>query len=104
MQTSNKLREALKRLDELLYIGPDGEVHGALGKAGEIERIVKDALAEPPRNCDVGTATEQSDRMRRFCLRDQGGCGRCALSKNTFRECIMKWAQLPYVEKEGGGE
>ena len=46
METNNRLREALKRLDELLYIGADGEVHGFLGKAMEIERIIKDALAE----------------------------------------------------------
>ena len=101
MQTNNKLREAIKRLDELLYIGPDGEVHGSLGKASEIERIVKDALAEPPRNCDIGTVTEQSDRMRNFCLFDQGGCLRCVRRKDTFRECVIDWGQMPY-EKEGG--
>ena len=40
-----KLRDALKRLDELLYIGADGEVHSFMGKAKEVERTIKDALA-----------------------------------------------------------
>ena len=54
----------------------------------------------PPRNCDIGTVAEQSDRMRRFCC-DCGGCAVCERGKGmSFRECVLAWAQEPY--KEGG--
>lgn len=68
----------------------------------EVKEIAETALAKPPRNCDVGNAVEQSDRMRHFCLHDQGGCGVCSRRDGmTFRECIMDWGQMSY-EKEGG--
>ena len=64
------------------------------------------ALAAPPRNCDIGTTTEQSDRMRHFCLYDQGGCGGCSRRNKgmTFRECVIDWGQMPYEAKEGGAK
>ena len=56
----------------------------------------------PPRNCDIGTVTEQSDRMHRFCC-DCGGCAVCERGKGmSFRECVLAWAQEPY--KEGGAK
>ena len=65
-----------------------------------IERL-QDALAMPPRNCDVGTAEEQIDRFSDYCPRFIGGtCTGCSLTH--YQECGIAWAQLP--DKEGGEE
>ena len=63
-------------------------------------RIIDEALAKPPRNCDVGTAKQQEKRYMEECLRsldcyecklDQGGC-----------DCRFHWEQMPY--EEGGAK
>ena len=65
------------------------------------------ALAEPPRNCDVGTPDEQSERFENFCLKhigcaeETGGrhCVGCPLekaSRNITQRCELYWAHLPY--------
>lgn len=63
MQTNNKLRDALKKildltnsLDENCAVDPV-----------EIRDIAKAALAEPVKNCEVGTAEEQAKRMDAYC-------------------------------------
>ena len=53
-----------------------------------------------PRNCDIGTAEEQCERMSRSCS-ERGGCGICRKnsgSANSFRRCVLEWAQMPYEE------
>ena len=61
-------------------------------------RVCEAALSALPRNCDIGTVAEQSDRMRRFCC-DCGGCAICKRGKGmSFRECVLAWAQMPYEE------
>lgn len=78
----------------------------ALAKARglfEIQSLSETALAEPPRNCDVGTAEEQEDRYVRFCdshMKNHGNCFGCAALKPRGR-CEFAWAQMPYEE---GGE
>ena len=57
----------------------------------------KAALAEPPRNCDVGTAEEQLKRFRAFCLSRK--CNECPFVSSTYGECGVRWSQMPY---EGG--
>ena len=55
----------------------------------------KAALAEPPRNCDIGNALEQVSRHRIWCK-----CGgACAVS---CKMCFAKWSQMPY--EEGGAK
>ena len=39
------VRKALEKLDECLFVGVDGLVHGQLGKTEEIERTLKGAIA-----------------------------------------------------------
>lgn len=71
--------------------------------------VAMDALSSPPRNCDVGTAEEQSDRFTKFCRLHEKGCGlgwgskgignpkvTCPAYHNT--ECGLEWAQMPYEE------
>ena len=61
-------------------------------------------IAKPPRNCDVGTAEEQAERMGAFCSRCGKGadgayrCENCNLLR--MDRCELAWAQMPY--EEGG--
>lgn len=72
------------------------------------------ALAAPPRNCDVGSPTEQAERFKRFCKEhtDSGrnpSCGMCPIlpvvNRGETKElCPFHWGQLPYdAAREGGG-
>jgi hypothetical protein len=73
----------------------------------------KAALAKPPRQCDVGTPDEQSERFENFCLKHIGcaeetggrhcvGCPMEKASKNITQKCELYWAQMPY--EEGGAK
>lgn len=79
----------------------------------EAHKAVEAALAAPPRNCDVGTSDEQSERFENFCLKhigcaeETGGrhCVGCPLekaSRHITQKCELYWAQMPY--KEGGND
>lgn len=95
-----KMREALSDACYAMFNflktqnGGYEEMANALDKA-------KSALAEPPRNCDVGTAEEQHRRHDAFCDATRKGMSgyhcddapRCVF-------CFSKWAQMPY--EEGG--
>lgn len=95
METNNKLREALTKilnltnsLDENCAVDPV-----------DICDIARAALAEPMRNCDVGTAEEQGERFHAFCKSnkqpgDVYSCDRCKL--NSIEDCELAWAQMPY--------
>ena len=64
----------------------------------------KAALAEPPRNCDVGTDEEQSRRYEELCYRHTCG-SRCSASGCPMYEydCSpFAWGQMPY--EEGGAK
>ena len=61
----------------------------------------RDALASPPRNCDVGTADEQFKRYLVFCHREScaHGCQHCPANKTRLRGTSNSdhaWAQMPY--------
>jgi hypothetical protein len=62
----------------------------------------KAALAEPPRNCDVGTAEEQSVRMSKFCSEQYEKsdgvmlCSGCRFHDIEGLECQFAWSQMPY--------
>jgi hypothetical protein len=114
---SNKLIEALKMARRFVYAsaqttGRDILVNDRCGKPCIITpkyalEKIDDALAKPPRNCDVGTEYEQSDRFAEFCRHHEKGCGlgygskgighpkvTCPAFKNI--ECSIVWAQMPY--------
>lgn len=105
METNNKLREALTKILNLTNsLDEDCAVDPV-----EIRDIAKAALADPIRNCEVGTAKEQTERFGEFCRRDYvgGECPTdcplsCPLSSLKYleTECPLVWAQMPY--KEGG--
>lgn len=70
--------------------------------------IISRDLAIPLRQCDVGTADEQAERMRLYCKNhgvDESGSFRC--EKCPFLsadKCELSWAQMPYETKEGDGK
>ena len=107
------MREAMVRLrDEELHLLETNVRHGigltafGLNQACQIIRdLIEAALSAPPRNCDVGTAEEQAERMRLYCNshgEDESGCFRCEECPFlTDERCELTWAQLPYDAKEG---
>ena len=66
---------------------------------------LRDALAAPPRNCDMGTEKEQSERFRNFCKIESsasgGRCTGCRAICYGRDKCEFSWAQMPYAAKEG---
>lgn len=73
--------------------------------------FIQNVLAKfPRRNCDIGTAEEQEKRFHDFCrarnlprMEGSSYCAyKCPLEGDTC--CELAWAQMPYVEKEGGAK
>lgn len=88
-----------------------------LGYLEQIEKWANEALALPPRNCDVGTPGEQTERYRKLCFTHRYlgsdfsytckgfGKGRCPFfNSHTKSKCEFEWAQTPYEAQEGAGE
>lgn len=104
MQTNNKLREALETMSNLFERGVICTSYA--NSAEEIEQIeefyrkAKAALAEPVKNCEVGTAEEQAKRLNEWCSGRH--CINCQFRGGWPDECKLKWAQTPY--KEGGAK
>ena len=102
MQTNNKLREAVVLALSLLDLK-----EGVPSKIVSQEDIdfIKAALAEPIRNCEVGTAQEQTARFAEFCKShihsDLPRCAGCPLEDIPGGTgCAQAWGQMPY-ESEG---
>lgn len=95
-----KMRDALLNIQEYAAAMDvdDGNVLAILDAC-------RDALAAPPRNCDVGTVEEQAERMRLYCNshgEDESGCFRCEKCPFlTDERCELAWAQMPYEAEEG---
>ena len=67
----------------------------------------RDALAAPVRNCDVGTAKEQTEKFNQFCQSHRNSdlpkCAGCPLEDiPDGTGCAQAWAQMPY--EEGGAK
>ena len=63
---------------------------------------VMSALSKPPRNCDVGSASERYKRFLRYCKKNTGGCDRADRHSNPCAYCFSQWEQMPYeAAKEG---
>ena len=109
MRNSNNaaMREALNVVHHIAATAKnDFDVFAGIER---IRRISVCALAKPPRNCDVGTPDEQSERFENFCLNhigcaeETGGrhCLGCPLERATMKatqKCELYWAQMPYEE------
>lgn len=101
MNTNEQLRKALDEIAELI-IGwrVASKIRGE--QYQPLRDICDTALSAPPRNCDVGTAEEQTLRYHDYCwIKSNGGmsCGKCPLNKCKGL-CYFEWGQLPYKDKE----
>ena len=59
-------------------------------------------LEAPKRNCDVGTAKEQMERFRAFCVTMHDNihhCKQCPLD-GASATCEFEWSLLPYEKGE----
>jgi hypothetical protein len=93
---SSKLREALLKADVLISIATFEE-GVKMDEVGKISSEIKAAIAEPLRNCDVGTAEEQYVRFRDMCVNTN-----CEglVKHNTLSEYAFAWSQMPYEEEK----
>ena len=107
-----KQREAIAKCVNLITEFGNAEiVKTPLDVIVDIEAILKAALAEPPRQCDVGTAEEQEKRFSKFCGSnadptdiDGWTCDRrCPLYEN-HPKCKEAWEQMPYKEGATDGK
>lgn len=92
---SSKLRDALLKADVLISIATFEE--GV--KMDEVDKIrseIKAALAEPLRNCDVGTAEEQVERYMNFCHNFSKCIGCPCVGRMKYNHCEFAWLQMPY--------
>ena len=102
MQTNNKLREACANIAEYARSAMchTTDTH-VLGYLNQIEGWAKAALAEPVRNCDIGSVEEQGRRFTKYCKLQTHGCIHCPLFMRTSGgHCELTWAQMPYEEGE----
>ena len=109
MQTNNRLREACDNIAEYARSAmchtPDTHV---LGYLNQIEGWAKAALAEPVKNCEVGTVGQQDERFYAFCHRHYNEVGLCDKAcpcrdfNMTGGACSIVWVQMPY--EEGGAK
>lgn len=80
--------------------------NGGYEEMAEALDKAKATLAEPPRNCDVGTSEEQLDRYGLFCQNKCPICEKrysCHICGERYRmKCMVAWSQMPY--EEGGAE
>ena len=96
---ATKIRKALAEIRDAAHVWIS---IGGISARRTIEmafEVATAALAEPPRNCDVGTVEEQCARYIRFC-RQHAPCdnGNCQL--RMAYDCKFTWGNMPY--KEGG--
>lgn len=99
MEVNNKAtREALEKIAH--YDDSEYGMDDPYCKDGRIcADIARKALAKPPRNCDVGTAREQSKRFDEFCFARrtmESCCDKCPVKDDP--SCELAWAQMPYME------
>lgn len=101
MEASNvkAMREALEHVEKIAREFAAGNYY-----VSDLPKMLLDtihpALAAPPRNCDVGTAEEQTARYYAFCTKQHHEtCQNCPCHSSSVK-CEMAWAQMPYEEGE----
>lgn len=90
---SSKIREAL--LDASIALSWVTHHHLTEDDAKECLAKIDKALAEPLRNCDVGTAEEQWERQDKYCMLQD--CNKCHTEDAAYEctKCYAKWSQMP---------
>lgn len=102
---SSKLREALEKAGVALSWA--AHHHLTEDDAKECLEVVDAALAEPVRNCDVGTAEEQYKRFDKICSGPHT-TEDCPLFEKTSPccspLCFARWSQMPYKEGDNNAD
>jgi hypothetical protein len=109
---SSKLREVLVEVESILSTWIDHLPPVVQEEAQEALNKAEAVINEPLRNCDIGTADEQTKRFREFCSAHKYlssdfsyickgfGKGRCPFSNShTKSSCELAWSQMPYEGK-----
>ena len=107
---NNKLKDVLRKARLFIECSPLKIVENNLGclERDKICAEIDSILSTSSRNCDVGTAEEQAERMDKFCDSHGHGCdGHCTYACENCEfvsvdRCELAWAQMPY--KEGGAK
>lgn len=104
---SSKSREALKKIHHQLSLLFMKEID-IIVFGFRVKNIIKAALAEPLRNCDVGTDLEQAKRLRNICIKYRamiGTCLNCPIFKpgDSPCDCFARWSQMPYESEVSHG-
>ena len=101
-----KLREAVEAVLLAFNYGESMIVNQLpFSKLLPMLRKCVEALAAPPRECDVGTVKEQAERFKHFCAQNYSACDvdmeccRCPIEREKA-DCEFAWGQLPHKESE----
>jgi len=90
-----KMREALEQLYEQICYGETEQ------NVVANMQMIRAALAAPARECDIGTAEEQSRRFCAFCRPRTEPCDGCACLEGSRKgRCEFVWAQLQHESEE----
>ena len=97
-----KMREALEQIrQKAIATIPGSSIQKRT--LDKFRLLASDALAAPPRNCDVGAVRQQLGRFMKLC-RSFPECAKCPYHRCVGLEsCVIAWAQMPY-EKGGRNE
>lgn len=101
-----KFREALSDACSAMFKFLKTQNGGYKEMADALDKA-KAALAEPVRNCEVGSAEEQYARLESFCTRhfryaNDNPCAKCPIFKDDSLPCVYRFLQMPY--EKGGAE
>ena len=90
------MRKALEKVLRVLHCAIVADILKGDDVNSAFNEVIA-SLSAPPRNCDVGTAEEQSERFYSFCLR-HNKCSSCPCKYTEKTSCSINWAQMPYEE------
>ena len=99
---SSELRAALDKIGSIsAYVAKESGEADTAKYMNDIISIVQEIVAEPLKNCEVGTPEEQYNRFIYCCTERKISC------RKTFNRgcaiCYAKWMQMLY-EKGGNDE
>ena len=106
MANSNEaMREALEAALKTIRGVINGTISPRSNTVFDCRDKLSAALALPRRQCDVGTAGEQSERFMDFCRPGNRppNCEHCKVYPKRMNKfwCQLEWAQMPCDEKGG---
>ena len=95
-----KLREVVEVIALVILPEEEPGENGWLTWLRSMQRKALAAITAPARNCDIGTANEQSDRFDAYCANNDCHTKPCPADRMGFVSCEFVWGQMPYIESE----